>query len=47
MGVLPTCVFVYQMHAWCLRRSEERETGVIDGCELWLGTSVKTPIHQV
>ena len=32
------CMYVYHIHAWCLRRSDvgirSPGTGVIDGCEL-------------
>lgn len=38
MDVLPTCVSVQNMCAWCLKRPEEGikypKTGVMDGLEL-------------
>lgn len=41
MGVLPACIAVHNMHAWCLLRPEEGErvldplrTGVTDNCGL-------------
>lgn len=41
MTVLPACISVYHMHAWCPQRSEEGirspGTGVPDNCELPCG----------
>ena len=38
MSVLPACVSVYHMHAWCSWRPEEDirspVSGVMDGCDL-------------
>ena len=37
MSVLPACMYVYHMYAWCQWRPEEGigspGTGVLDGCE--------------
>lgn len=37
MNVLPVCLYVYHMHAWCSQRSEEviilPGDGVIDICK--------------
>lgn len=37
LGVLPACIYVYYMRAWCPRRTEEgtgsHETGIADGYE--------------
>lgn len=37
MSILPICMSIYYMHAWCPRKTEESikssETGVTDGSE--------------
>lgn len=46
MSVLPACIYVYQLHAWCLTRSEEgiraSGTGRLDDCEPPCGSSLAT-----